>query len=352
MNNTRAIDANNYLDGIDTYRNINRRRNFVLLVVSIILVLGVIADLLIGPSWMTLYEVMKGLFKVEVGSGINVPIVWSIRLPMTLTCLCVGGALGLAGIQMQTILGNPLASPYTLGISSAASFGASIAILTGISIPALPWFSTTLMAFIFSFLATLGIYFMGKMRGMKSTTMILSGIVIHFLFQALQSIIQYIASPEVAQEILFWMFGSLTKATWTGVTVGSIIIVIAMIILAKSVWQITALTTGEERARCLGIDTDKLKLKIFLVSALLTSGAVSFVGTIGFVGLVAPHFAKMCVGEDHRYLSPLSAIFGAVLLTFASIVAKVIRPGTIIPIGIVTSLIGVPFLLYLILKRR
>lgn len=347
MNN---VEANYGASNI--YKNINRSRNIILTILSIILIVLFIIDLSIGPSWMPLGEVFDNLFRSADLDTINSAIVWRIRLPMTLTCICVGASLGLAGVQMQTILSNPLASPYTLGISSAASFGASIAILTGFSLFGVHWLGIPISAFIFSLIATFGIYYIGKRRGMNSTTMILSGIVIHFLFQALQSVVQYMAPPEISQQIVFWMFGSLLKASWIGVYFTTAIFFLCITLLLKSVWKITALAAGEERARSLGINTDKLRMGVFFISALLTTGAVSFVGTIGFVGLVAPHFARMAVGEDHRYLSPLSALFGAVLLVGASIFSKLLKPGAMMPIGVVTSLLGVPFLLYIILRRK
>lgn len=333
------------------YKSINKKRNIIIISLLIALVISFILDLIVGPSWIDIEEIMKSLFQIS-DNNIQNTVILNIRLPMTITCILVGASLGLAGVQMQTILANPLASPYTLGISSSASFGASIAILTGINILGSDWLSIPILAFISAFFATMLIYLIGKWKGMTSNTMILSGIVIHFLFQSLQSAIQYIASAETSQQIVFWSFGSLLKANWTGVSVTGGIFIISAIIMAKSIWQVTALSAGEERAQSLGINIDKLRLKIFCISALLTTGAVSFVGTIGFVGLVAPHFARMSVGEDQRYLSPVSAIYGALLLTVASIIAKIVKPGIIMPIGIVTSLIGVPFLLYIILMRR
>jgi len=333
-------------EGEDVYKNINKKR-FILFAITIIaLLVFSILDLIVGPSGMSLSEVIRTLIQGPTKENINSAVMWSIRLPMTLTCIFVGASLGLAGSHMQTILSNPLASPYTLGISSAAGFGASLAIVTGITIGNIGWISIPLMAFAFSCIC-----FIGKSKGMKSITMVLTGIVIHFLFQALQSLVQYMAAPEVSQQIVFWMFGSLLKSTWIGVFITASIFLLCFLLTTTIVWKITALSAGEERARSLGINVDKLKLRVFLISTLLTTGAVSFIGPIGFIGLISPHFARLSVGEDQRYLSPVSAIFGALIMVVASIISKVIKPGALIPIGIVTSIVGVPFLLFLLLSK-
>ncbi len=337
--------------GKSVYHDINSKRRLSIIVVSIILIVSIIADLMVGPSWISLKDIFKGVTDGFNGKSIESAIIWSIRLPMTMTCIVVGASLGLAGTQMQTILRNPLASPFTLGISAASGFGAAVAIITGFTVGGLTWLGVPVLAFVMSMIATLGIYLLGKRRGMIPSVLILSGIVVLFFFQSLQSFMQFRAAPEVLQQIVFWLFGSLLKSSWIGVSVSSGIFVVSAILLSTSTWNLTALSVGDERAKSLGVNTDRLRLKVFIISAFLTTGAVAFVGTISFVGLVAPHFARMFVGEDQRYLSPLAGIFGALIMVISSIIAKVVIPGAIIPIGIVTSLVGVPFLLYLILRR-
>lgn len=337
--------------GIDTYRQINQRRKVIFLATLVSLITALVIDLMVGPSWLTVGEVIAALWQGPANESVSSSIVWSVRLPMTLICIGVGASLGLAGVMMQTILANPLASPYTLGISSAAGFGAAIAFLTGFPFIGAQWLNVSLSATLMSFVGSAIIYFMGKAKGMQARTMVLCGIVVHFFFQALQSLVQFSSTPEVAGQIVYWMFGSLLKATWTGASVGICIFVVVSLILSRFVWQLTALSAGEERARSLGINTERLRLWVFIASALLTAGAVAFVGTVGFIGLVAPHCARMLVGEDQRYLAPLTILFGILLMVSASVVAKIVIPGVIVPIGIVTSLVGVPFLLYLIMRK-
>lgn len=349
--NTVAHKTDHSVEGKSIYKKINKQRQVIFIAILTSLLIGFVIDVMVGPAWLSVSTVVDALKQGPSAKGLSSAIVWSVRLPMTVTCVCVGASLGMAGTQMQTILGNPLASPYTLGISSAAGFGAAVAYLTGFPIKGALWLSVPLSAFIMSCTACLTMYLLGKMKNMESKTMVLFGIVINFFFQALQSLVQFSATPEVAQEIVFWMFGSLLKASWTGVAVSGTIFIVGSLALSRYAWKLTSLSAGEERAKSLGVNTDKLRLHVFIISAVLTAGAVAFVGTIGFIGLVAPHFARMLVGEDQRYLSPLSALFGALLMLTASILAKVVVPGIIVPIGIVTSLVGVPFLLYLILRR-
>jgi|TARA_B100001057_G_C22716035_1_gene897751 iron complex transport system permease protein len=334
------------------YYKLQKKRYKSLILSFAVLVAAMLLDISTGASWIGLGDVLEALFGGPNGDTLSTTIVWHLRLPVTLTCLVVGASLGLAGGLMQTLLANPLASPYTLGISAAAGFGAAIALLTGFSVLGFAWLGVPIAAFIASALASMAIYFIGRSQDMDAKVLILAGIVVLFFFQALQSLVQYLASPEVLQQIVFWLFGSLLKASWLSFVVSGSILLIGLSYTLPKVWSLTALSMGEERAQSLGINTQKLRLEMFLLCSLLTAGAVSFVGTIGFVGLVAPHFSRLLVGEDQRFYLPLSALMGAALLCVSSLVGKLIIPGTIIPIGIITSLVGVPFLLYLLLKRR
>jgi iron complex transport system permease protein len=182
--------------------------------------------------------------------------------------------------------------------------------------------------------------------------LVLGGIALLFLFQALLSLLQFIASPEALQEIVFWLFGSLQKATWPKLWIVTSVIAACAPFLVADIWKLTALKLGDERAKGLGVDVRRLRLRAFSLASALTGAAVAFVGTIGFVGLVAPHIARIFVGEDQRGFLPASALFGALLLSIASIASKMVKPGAIFPIGIVTALIGVPFFVWLILSSR
>ncbi len=312
----------------------------------------IVADILTGPAMLGVTDVLRGLFSPSSAEPMIRVIVQDIRLPMTLMAMLVGMSLGTAGVHMQTILGNPLASPYTLGFSAAAGFGAALAILTGVSLPFLPWLTVPLSAFVMCILAAALVFSVSKMRGMRPEIMVLAGIATLFMFQSAQSLVQYLAAPEVLQAIVFWLFGSLLKASWNNVPIVAVVFAFSTLAVLPNLWQLTALRLGDARAVAIGVDVKALRIKLFGLVALLTAAAVAFVGTIGFVGLVAPHIARMLVGEDQRMLLPMAALMGAVIMTGASVISKLVSPGGVIPIGIVTALVGVPFLFFLILRGQ
>lgn len=335
-----------------TYAGMMARRIAWLTAGACILTGCLVIDILTGPAFLGFADVVEALVFPERADPTTEVIVWSIRLPMTLMALLVGAALAVAGVAMQTILENPLASPYTLGFSAAAGFGASAAILTGATLPLVPWLTIPVAAFVSAAAASALVYGFARTRGMNKEVMVLAGIATLFLFQSLQSMVQYLAAPEVLQAIIFWLFGSLLKASWANLSITATIVVLCIVALIPDLWRLTALRMGDDRAAAIGVDVRRLRIKIFALVALLTAGAVAFVGTIGFVGLVAPHIARMLVGEDQRILMPMAAMTGAFVMTGASILSKLISPGTIVPIGIVTAVIGVPFLFLLILRGR
>ncbi|WP_111732184.1 FecCD family ABC transporter permease [Roseovarius amoyensis] len=311
-----------------------------------------IVDIVTGPSMLGLAEVVNALFAPSGASSMTRVIVHDIRLPITCMAILVGMALGMGGVHMQTILGNPLASPYTLGFSAAAGFGAAIVILTGIALPVVPWLTIPLSAFAMCLIAGGIVYFFARMQGMSPEVMVLAGIATLFMFQAAQSLVQYIAAPEVLQAIVFWLFGSLLRASWSNVPIVAAVVALATLAVLPNLWQLTALRLGDGRAAAIGVNVRSLRIRIFAVVAMLTTGAVAFVGTIGFVGLVAPHIARMAVGEDQRLLLPMAALTGANIMLSASVLSKIISPGAVIPIGIVTAVIGVPFLFFLIMRGQ
>lgn len=334
------------------YRRTSVRRAILLLSGLLVLLLLMVLDLTTGPSGMPLHDVWTGLLNGPTGADRMVAtILWQLRMPQTLMGTLVGGCLGLAGLQMQTILNNPLASPFTLGFSAAAGFGAALAIMFGSLVPVPAYLVIPICAFAMTLIACGLIYVIAKLRGATPEILVLGGIAVLFFFQSLQSLLQFLASPEVLQQIVFWLFGSLLKSTWTSVTVTSVIALVCLPFIARSTWALTTLRLGDANARSLGLSVEKLRRETFLIVALLTAGAVSFVGTIGFVGLIAPHVARSLVGEDHRFSLPLAAMAGAIILIAASVFGKLISPGAVIPVGIITAVAGVPMLFAVIIRR-
>jgi iron complex transport system permease protein len=280
-------------------------------------------------------------------------IVWDYRLPIAVTAVLVGALLAVAGAQMQTILNNPLAEPFTLGVSSAASFGAALAIVLGWSVlPVVGALVVTVNAFAFALLTCGFILFATRLKGVGSETMILFGIAIFFTFSALLALMQYMASEDQIARIVFWMMGSLGRASWEKIALGALLLAVVLPFGLMRSWQMTALRMGEGTAASMGVDVARLRVEMLIVVSILAATAVAFVGTVGFIGLVGPHIARMIVGEDQRFFLPLSALVGALVLSLTSIISKSLTPGVIYPIGIITALIGVPVFVSIILSTR
>lgn len=332
-----------------------RRRKLVCLgMLALIMSLVFAADLLIGSRGLGLDAFLTGLLGDDTSR--EAIIVWRIRMPAAVMALLVGMALAVSGAQMQTVLNNPLADPFTLGLSSAAGFGAALAIVLDKSIASyLPipseWFVAA-NAFAFSLMTVFLISTASRLRALSAETVTLLGIAVMFAFNALLTLLQYIASADQLQELIFWMMGSLAKASATTITLLTLILLLVVPLLLRNAWQLTAIQAHEQLARVRGVSTERLRLSILILVSFLTAISVAFVGTIGFIGLVAPHVARLLIGEEQRWLMPATLLIGAILLSATSLVSKVLIPGVVLPVGVITALIGIPFFLALVLTRQ
>jgi iron complex transport system permease protein len=341
-----------YMDNKTNYNLVVFRKKIIFFFLIATVIISFITDISTGPAQLSLMDVIRSLLNPDsIDKKTNI-IVWIIRLPIATMAVLVGACLAIAGMEMQTILNNSLASPYTLGISSAASFGASLSLVFGNSLlpAAYQNFLTPIFAFVFSLGSSLLVYSIAKIRKDK-VTIILMGIAVGFLFSALNSILTYFVRDEVLRGITNWAQGSILGATWQQ---NMIIFTVALLIvplIVKDSWKLTALSMGDDSARSLGIRVDRLRTKILALTAIITSVAVCFVGTVGFIGLVAPYIAKALVGEEQRFYIPVSLLTGSLMLSVSSILSKTIIPGGQIPLGIITSIIGIPFLIMLVLKQ-
>ncbi|MEX3021752.1 FecCD family ABC transporter permease [Kluyvera sp. STS39-E] len=335
------------------YRRVILQRYLLAGVVLLCILCSLLLDFTLGPAGISVHTLWQTLFHADAAdAGIRV-IVWELRLPFALMAIMVGLALGLAGAEMQTILNNPLASPFTLGVSSAASFGAALAIILGLGIPGVPeqWF-ISVNAFVFALLACFILDGISRWTQVATSGVVLFGIALVFTFNALISILQFVASEDTLQGLVFWTMGSLARASWDKLAVLAVALVIIVPLSLKNAWKLTALRLGEDRAISFGINVRQLRLASLLRISIISALTVAFVGPIGFIGLVAPHISRMMFGEDHRFYLPGSMLIGALVLSLASVVSKNIVPGVIIPVGIVTSLVGVPFFLSIIIRHR
>ena len=338
-------------DIVANQRKLERKRWFVILSFLAIGVVSLILDVMTGPAMLSVSEVVNALFSIGEVDKMTNNIVHNLRLPMALMALVVGATLAVGGAEIQTLLNNPMASPYTLGLAAAAGFGASIVIAFGsFGLPV--QVAVPIGAFVMTMLASGILFLFASKRRFSSEMLVLVGIALLFIFQSLLSLVQFISAPEVSQQILFWLFGSLNKATWQSLIIIIVVTTICVALLSKELLKLTALRLGEDRAASLGINLQILRIKVLILVAMMTATAISFVGVIGFIGLVAPHVARMLLGEDQRFFLPGAMLVGAAFLSLSSVLSKVIIPGALFPVGIVTSFIGVPFFFWIILNNK
>lgn len=332
-------------------RKLERKRWFVIFTFLAISLIGLVLDVMTGPAMLSVSDVLNSLFGTGEVDNMTNNIVHNLRLPMALMALVVGATLAVGGAEIQTLLNNPMASPYTLGLAAAAGFGASIVIAFGsFGLPV--QVAVPIGAFAMTMLAAGILFLFASKRRFNSEMLVLVGIALLFIFQSLLSLVQFISAPEVSQQILFWLFGSLTKANWQSLMIITIVSSFCVLLLSKELWKLTALRLGEDRAASLGINLQRLRIKVLVLIAMMTATAISFVGVIGFIGLVAPHVARMLLGEDQRFFLPAAMLVGAAFLSLSSVLSKVIIPGALFPVGIVTSFIGVPFFFWIILSNK
>lgn len=333
------------------YKQIIAKRVFWLVVLLLAIITSLLVDLSLGSSGLGFTDLISIIFNAESAPKTQQIIIWDIRLPQSLMAILVGAALGLAGAEMQTVLNNPLASPFTLGVSHAAAFGAALGFVLNIGIPGVhPKWIVAGNAFIFALLATMLLDVLARWRQANTNVIVLFGIAIGFTFSALVALLQYIATAEALQALVFWTLGSMSRADWQNISILALALAVAFPFSMLAAWKLTALRLGEDRAASFGINIKRLRLASLFRISVLSGLAVAFVGTIGFIGLVGPHIARMLFGEDHRFYLPASALAGALILSLASVVSKNMIPGVLIPVGIITSLIGIPFFLAIIFR--
>jgi len=335
------------------YAGVVRHRWWVLLGLGGLILASVMLDFSLGPSGLTPGQLVRTVLNPSAVPVSQRIIVWQIRLPYAVMALLVGVSLGLSGAEMQTVLDNPLADPFTLGVSAAAAFGASVAIVLRWHLPFLPegWVVSG-DAFVFAVGSALALDGVARLRSSSTATVVLFGIALVFTFHALVSLVQFVADEDSLQELVFWTLGSLTRSTWPKVGVLALACGGIVPLSLRSASALTALRLGEDRAAGFGVDVRRVRVFALLRISVLAALAVSFVGTIGFVGLIAPHIARRLVGEDHRFYLPGSALVGCLVMSLSSVAARNLVHGVVVPIGIVTALVGIPFFLGIVLRAR
>ncbi|MBU4265633.1 MAG: iron ABC transporter permease [Candidatus Altiarchaeales archaeon] len=334
---------------------IGRKITFILFsLFLLVLIFGISASL--GSADITIWDAYAAFLHRFFPSHFHTSwlaetCVWDLRLPRIFLGIFTGASLAIAGAVMQGILRNPLASPYTLGISAGAGFGASLAIIAGAGFVGGEYLIIG-NAFIFALVCSFIIIAFASRRGATPETMILVGIAILYIFSSATILLQYFGEEEAVVESLFWMVGGLDRASWDKVFMSGIMLACTVPLLMIKSWDLNVMAVGDETAKSIGVNVKRIRIFTLSITSLMVASTVCFTGTIGFIGLVAPHITRMVIGGDNRFLIPASGIVGAVLLVGADIFARNIIPPVIVPVGAITACMGGPLLLYLVIKRR
>lgn len=278
-------------------------------------------------------------------------IIWDIRLPRVLMGAIVGAGLSVVGVAIQALVRNSLADPYILGVSSGASVGATLVILFG-AFSMYGQFALSFGAFTGSLMSILLIFALSRMGGQNSTVrLLMAGIAISAILSAITSLIIFSAPNEHGiRSVLFWISGSLAGARWEYLTIPALIVLLCLLVLCSQYRSLNAMLIGEESAGTLGVNTTRFRQLLFVMTALLTGVIVAISGAIGFVGLMMPHIVRVIVGSDHRRVLPVSALLGAIFLIWADVFARLAFAPEELPIGIITSLCGGPFFIWLMMR--
>ncbi len=327
---------------------------------TITLFIAIIIGMTLGSVDISFYEVLKVIF--SDADPMYEQIIWKIRLPRILSAVVAGMALAISGVTMQIVLRNPLSSPFTLGISNAAAFGAGFAVIilgagtmqstysdaVNITNP----YIITLSAFICCLIATIIILLMIKIKDAQPKTIILMGIVLGSLFSAGNTALQYFSDEVQLAAIVHWTFGDLGRATWAQFYILCIITVFGAIFFINNAWNYNSLNSGDDVARSLGVNINQKRTNAMLVASLLTSASIAFFGIITYVGLVVPHIVRKFIGNEGRFLIIATMIFGGLFLVLADTLARTILSPIILPVGVITSFLGAPLFIYLLLNKR
>jgi iron complex transport system permease protein len=334
-----------------------RKRRLILGLAALTLLLAVIA-INAGAANTNPLQVVHALLGLE--SGTSRVVIWNIRLPRVIAGIVAGTALAVAGCVMQTCLRNPLASPFTLGISNAAAFGANLAIVffgagtlhsnTHDAVFIANPYTVTISAFVFSMIAMTMILLLARLHGFTPESVVLAGVAFGSLFSAGSTLVQYFAQDVQVASMVFWTFGDLGRVSWQEVTILSILTVAALIYFLLQRWNYNALESGEDAAKSLGVHVEQIRFRTMLAASLVTAVAVAFMGIIGFIGLIAPQMMRRILGVDHRFLIPASAVTGAALLLLADTLARTLISPVVLPVGAITSFFGAPLFLFILAK--
>lgn len=336
-----------------------RRKSIYILGGVILLFFMFVYSISVGAVSIPPYEVLKTLMGQNVSTKWDA-IIWNIRLPQALAAVVAGVGLSVTGVVMQSILRNPLGSPFTLGISNAGAFGAAVSVIvlgTGkmqstvanavtINNPYL----TTMTAFLFCLLATGIILIISRIRGASPEVMVLAGVALSSLFTAGTMFLQYFADDTQLAAVVFWTFGDVGRANWNELAIIAGVVLLSILFFVANRWNYNAIDAGDETAKGLGVNVERIRLIGMVVAALVSAVIVAFLGVIGFVGLICPHMVRRLIGDDQRYLIPGSALMGGILLLVSDTAARLIVAPYVLPVSVLTAFMGAPTFIYLLIR--
>lgn len=344
----------------EQYNVAKAKKIAIILILLALVFLFFVVSVFVGSGTLSFKEVFLAIF--NKGSETARLIVRRIRFPRVIAALIAGGGLAVSGLVMQTVLKNPLASPTTLGVSNAAVFGANFAIIVvgagafhsthgswlSISNPYL----VSTFSFLSAIIAAGSILLLARLKNLNASAIVLAGVAVSAIFQAGTTLIQYFASDTQVASAVYWTFGDLGRASYKTDLIMFIVVAVSTLFFFLKRWDFSAMSGGIAYAKTLGVNTRFMTIMSLLLASLITSVTVSFLGIIGFVGLTAPQFMKRIVGDDYRFLLPSSFLAGALLLLISDILGRLPIFGTSVPVGVVTSLIGGPVFLAILLRRK
>jgi len=342
------------------YNRYIARKWLILILLAIILIVTILISLSVGSSGIPISEILQVI--LGGGESASRTIIFNIRMPRIATGAAVGIALAMSGCIMQNVLRNPLAAASTLGITQGASFGAAIALIyfqagTTVghaAINAVTFtnpYTVVISAFLGGIATTVLILFLSRVTGATPSVIILAGVAISALFTGATTLIQYFSDENRIAAVVHWTFGNLGRAGWQEIILILSLSAIAFIYFTFNRWNYNAMESGSNTAKSLGVNVDRLILVSMTMATLISATAIAFVGTINFIGLIAPHIVRRFVGNDYRFLIPCSALMGAIVMIVADIASRMIASPAILPIGALTSFLGAPLFLYLIIKQ-
>ena len=340
----------------------NRRNRAVLILLLVAVVVVAVVCLFVGSSNMTFRDALNAL--VGRGNDAQSRIIWKIRMPRVLAAIVAGMGLAVSGLVMQTTLNNTMAAPSTLGVSNAAVFGANLSIiafaggflstgnnLQSFDVGANPY-ATSLLAFVFATMSILLILGLCTIRSFSPNVVVLAGMAIGSVWTAATTILQFYATDVGLSAAVIWSFGDLGRATYRTIAIMLAAVWVGLLFFRLMAWKYNALLSGEATAKTMGVNVELLRFVSLLLASVITAACVSFLGVIGFVGVICPHVAKKLLGQDHRVTIPASCLMGSLLLLLADTLSRSLGSGSALPVGAITSLLGAPFFIAIIFSRK